>query len=54
MDNRETAELTIRVAYLMKAVAGMIGVGEAARARAHMADIGNAAMELDRFVESLK
>ena len=54
MNSAESVELAIRTAQLMKAVAGMIGIGDAGLARAHMADIGNAAMELDRFVESLQ
>ena len=52
MDSKQSVELTIRTAQLMKAVSGMVGTTDRGVARLVMAEIADVAMKLDRFIEA--
>jgi hypothetical protein len=52
MDSEQHLQLALRTAKLMKAVAGMIGMTDTGLAKLRMREIGEAAMELDKFIEA--
>ena len=54
MTKGQQAELAIRVADTMKALAGLVGVTDAKVASLCVEDTANALMELDLFVEGCK
>jgi len=54
MDAKQKMELTVRTSMLMKSVAQMIGVTNTLLARLLMVRITEAAMELDKFIETCK